>query len=630
MTKTSRDKGEINRDKPSLSWFVPRVTTVIFASFSAGAIRTILSLFLPLTQVEGSVELGILLAASGIAGLNFGKAFGALITSKYVEKVNEFTWSLLASLMILIGGVMTFTQVLLTLSLGLFVVGMGLGIALTSYMGIGVSKFTAKYRGIVLGIFEVSTYVSISLGAFFIGLISNQRDYWVASAVVIILGTIAMILVFLFLKRTSMPESEKTINTALKIKDIFIPPVKTKPVILAFLVGNLAKITEFIVVALVPFIIIQGEEGTNRLVATILGLFTIAWASLLVIGARIGDKYGRKWIVVIGLLGQGTSLYYLIVSEPMGKMISALSLGASIGLYYSSIAVIANDTVPPNIRKRLLGSYRFIADMTPLIGIIVLGIVFVILYVMEKAFTPLIASYLVIGTAGIIIVYALFYAMFAPETNPVWDSLKDIQKHLEFSRNIIIIGKSMVKELEKNRNDNITQLLKKAKQNERDADYVVNHLKHSLLGSFRPGEDAKYFMQTVLLQDKAIGQIYRGLRLLVWLSSTGTQIPKNFLKQIEQQLTLLEHLVNRLYKAVSSVVMELTEFEVKQHGVKEVEEELDQIYDSFMALLISEGKNENFITFYVLKECVEHFEKAANQFEDASDAFMELIYTKIA
>ncbi len=616
--------------KPTLNWFLPRVTVVVFVSFSAGALRTILSLYLPSTSVRGSAELGIILASAGIAGLNIGKSFGAFFTSRYVETVSEYTFNFLSGSLILLGGILSLFNSVIAISSGLFIVGFGLGVALTSSMGIGVSKFTSKYRGIVLGVLEVSTYVSISLGSFFIGFVSQVASLELTGFLVIMLGIITISTIIVMFKTRDEGGKEGAITTPLRLKDVIVPPVTNKTIIMTFILGFLAKTTEFTIATLIPYILIQAFQASNAVVASTLGFFTIGWASTLVIGARIGDKYGRKWLVVIGLIGQALGLYWLVQTGDRFQALPAFVIGVSIGIYYSSIAAIASDVVPPSIRKRLLGSYRVIADLTPFVDIIVLSLVMGLFLGLHRSFDTVIAKWLVISVSFAIGFYALFYALFAPETNPLWIHLGDLIEHLESSKSLLAIGQEMIPLFSTGEIELLQQYLAKAKQAERKADRVVEKMKKALLGGIKPGEVSKYFVGTVLLQDKAIGHVYRGIRLLTWLSMGGTEIPKIYLKHLEEQLILLNDLADRLEKAVKSVVQEITSFKELQMGVKLVEEELDAIYDGVMLELISKGSQIDYIHFSVLKETVDHFEKAANLLEDASDTFMELIYTIIS
>ncbi len=615
--------------KPTLHWFLPRVIVVVFVSFSAGALRTILSLYLPSTSVRGSAELGIILASAGIAGLNIGKSFGAFFTSRYVETLSEYKFNFLSGSLILLGGLLSLLNSVIAISSGLFIVGFGLGVALTSSMGIGVSKFTSKHRGIVLGVLEVSTYVSISLGSFFIGFVSQRANLEQTGFLVIMLGIIAISTIIVMF-RTKQETEKDAITSPLRLKDVIIPPVTNKTIIMTFILGFLAKTTEFTIATLVPYILIQAFQVSNAVVALTLGFFTIGWASTLVLGARIGDKYGRKWLVVVGLIGQALGLYWLVQSGEKLQVLPALVIGTSIGIYYSSIAAIASDVVPPSIRKRLLGSYRVIADLTPFVDIVILSLVMGLFLSLHRQFDTVIARWLVIAVSFAIGLYALFYALFAPETNPLWIHLDDLIKHLESSKDLLAIGQEMIPIFSKGDIESLQQHLTKAKQAERKADQVVEKMKKALLGGIKPGETSKYFVGTVLLQDKAIGHVYRGLRLLTWLSMGGTEIPKLYLKHLEEQLILLNDLANRLEMAVKSVVQEITSFKELQMGVKLVEEELDVIYDGVMLELISKGSQIDYVHFSVLKETVDHFEKAANLLEDASDTFMELIYTIVS
>lgn len=93
----------------------------------------------------------------------------------------------------------------------------------------------------------------------------------------------------------------------------------------------------------------------------------------------IGDRLGRKWLIVSGLaiVVVGLVLVALVgavASDPLaGFMVGALLMGAGTGVMYTNNLAAIVDHSDPSWRSSALGAYRFWRDMGYAVGALVTG-----------------------------------------------------------------------------------------------------------------------------------------------------------------------------------------------------------------------------------------------------------------
>jgi MFS family permease len=108
-------------------------------------------------------------------------------------------------------------------------------------------------------------------------------------------------------------------------------------------------------------------------IATGIALMAIVGIIVVTPGARLGDRIGRRRIVVVGLaiLGAADLLFIGVQSYPMFLLAAAL-VGTG-DFFASSQTALLSELVSPRQRSHVLAGYRFFVDIGALIGPVLLA-----------------------------------------------------------------------------------------------------------------------------------------------------------------------------------------------------------------------------------------------------------------
>jgi Arabinose efflux permease len=99
-----------------------------------------------------------------------------------------------------------------------------------------------------------------------------------------------------------------------------------------------------------PYIIIYSSEKLSQPLTAVAGLLTINAAVGLVataLGGAIADRFGRKWVMVVGLIFCAASWYFFRMATTMGFFIGLMALnGATTPLYRLAADSMMADLIP--------------------------------------------------------------------------------------------------------------------------------------------------------------------------------------------------------------------------------------------------------------------------------------------
>jgi EmrB/QacA subfamily drug resistance transporter len=106
----------------------------------------------------------------------------------------------------------------------------------------------------------------------------------------------------------------------------------------------------------------------------IVDAYTLVFAGLLLPAGAIGDRYGRKGVLLAGLGVFGTaSLAAIFVSDPTGLIALRACIGVGAALVMPTTLSIITNVFPPEERGRAVGIWAGIAGAGAMVGLLVAG-----------------------------------------------------------------------------------------------------------------------------------------------------------------------------------------------------------------------------------------------------------------
>lgn len=104
-------------------------------------------------------------------------------------------------------------------------------------------------------------------------------------------------------------------------------------------------------------------------------VYPAVWGAGQLVTGAVSDKYGRKWLIVGGMLIQAMALGMVAVGKDFGTWLAAaVLLGAGTALVYPTLLAAIGDVAHPAWRARSVGVYRLWRDGGFAVGALLAGI----------------------------------------------------------------------------------------------------------------------------------------------------------------------------------------------------------------------------------------------------------------
>jgi MFS family permease len=112
-----------------------------------------------------------------------------------------------------------------------------------------------------------------------------------------------------------------------------------------------------------------GEAGA--LAAT----YPAVWGLGQLVTGALSDRWGRKWLIVLGMLVQAVGLALVAVASSFGWwLVAGVLLGAGTAMVYPTLLAAVGDVAHPAWRARAVGTYRLWRDAGFAVGALVAGV----------------------------------------------------------------------------------------------------------------------------------------------------------------------------------------------------------------------------------------------------------------
>jgi MFS family permease len=237
---------------------------------------------------------------------------------------------------------------------------LGINQALTWSMTVNmmIDLVPAHRRGFAAGINEFAGYAGVSLLAFLTGLIAASHGLR-PEPFYLGIGVSVLGLVLSFMVRETAPSSRPS-------------PLRWVPRVgVPSLLGAATNLKDGLVWLALP--LMMTTRGFDLVqVGAVAGLYPLVWAGGQIVFGPLSDRYGRRRLILPGMLLQALGLLAMAVLPTFGGLLAAaVVLGLGTGMVYPTLIALVADRVPLAERATALGVYRFFRDGGYALGAIV-------------------------------------------------------------------------------------------------------------------------------------------------------------------------------------------------------------------------------------------------------------------
>jgi len=216
-------------------------------------------------------------------------------------------------------------------------------------------------RGFAAGVNEFAGYLGVSLAAFLTGLLAaayglRPEPFYLGIGVAVLGLALSL----------RVPETAASVGSS--------PLRWVRGVGVPSLLGAATNLKDGLVWLSLP--LMMSARGFDLVqVGTVAGLYPLVWAVGQIVFGPLSDRFGRRRLVLPGMLLQAAGLVLLAASASLpGLLVAAVVLGLGTGMVYPTLIALVADRVPVADRATALGVYRFFRDGGYALGAVVAAV----------------------------------------------------------------------------------------------------------------------------------------------------------------------------------------------------------------------------------------------------------------
>lgn len=263
--------------------------------------------------------------------------------------------------------------------------GVHQGLAWSATVIMKIDLVGARRRGFAMGLNEFAGYLAVALAAVASGIVAARYGLRAGPAY-FMLGTAltGLLLSVCFVRDTSAHAALEERHVAELTRDTERP---TLPQLLArstwshsglFSVsqaGLVNNLNDGLAWGVFP-LLFAGAGLSLRRTSVLVAIYPAVWGLCQLWTGPLSDRLGRKWLIVTGMLVQGTALAAMALVRGIAAWSSALvALGIGTALVYPTLLAAVGDIARPSWRGVAVGVYRLWRDLGYVAGALLAGVI---------------------------------------------------------------------------------------------------------------------------------------------------------------------------------------------------------------------------------------------------------------
>jgi DHA1 family multidrug resistance protein-like MFS transporter len=357
---------------------------------------------------------GVLQSAIGLAIAIYGLArfLVAIPTGQLADRFGRRATLVLGGLVTAVGNLLcAYAPNFPALVAARFVAGAGAAMILVTGVIVLADITTPAHRGRTMAIYQGVFTFAVGVGPLPGGVLAERFGLHAPFLVYAVCGVFAAAVAWFHIPETRDLRRADAADTAMPL-----PRFGAQ-------IRILTRHTGFVLVSLISFTSAVARTGAlfnvipvlahDRLALTTeriglgLALASVVGLALAYPAGVLVDQLGRKVVIVPSTIVSGISLVLFLVAPSYGWFLAGcVAWSVAAGVSGAAPAAYAADVAPPGMNAAAMSAYRMLSDLGYVVGPIALG-----------AITDLFGSESALaGTAALLVLVALLFARFAPET----------------------------------------------------------------------------------------------------------------------------------------------------------------------------------------------------------------------
>ena len=266
-------------------------------------------------------------------------------------------------------------------------------------------------RGLALGLNETAGYVSVGLAALLSGPLAAafglRRGPFGLAFVIALIGLVISALLIKDTRAHVARESDRA-TSRLAAGVFSAASWRDRDMLVCAQAGLVNNLNDAVAWGLLPLFLLARGLSLSR-IAVVAGAYALSWGAFQIPTGALSDRWGRRWLIVAGMLVQGAALATMPLSGALfGWLTAAIVMGAGTAMVYPTLLAAVGDIAAPTRRASAVGIYRLWRDLGYAAGAVLAGVI------ADRAGIPAAIT----TVAGVTIASGLVSALLLRETRP--------------------------------------------------------------------------------------------------------------------------------------------------------------------------------------------------------------------
>jgi DHA1 family multidrug resistance protein-like MFS transporter len=357
---------------------IPRDAWLLGASlFLAVAATNILTPLLP--NIKDDFAISIATAGLVVSTYGFARLLTDLPSGVALERIGESRVALGGAILLALGSVLgAFSPTVEVLIVARILSGLGSGL-MTAVILTGLSWTAgARNRGAVMSLFQLANNTGVAIYPLLGGVLGGLFT-WRLTFIVAGIGAVGSgILVLPLLRRIEAGRKRDVVSGKTDTLEFDLSPRRRKVALASVFSGVVANMVQRHGIRNTVLPLFAASVLFLNPIEIATGITTMAVVGIVVVtpGARLGDRIGRRRLVVVGLLILAAGDVAFTGANGYITFLLAAAVVGSGDFFSSSQTALLSELVEPRHRARVLAGYRFCVDLGALLGPLVLAFLF--------------------------------------------------------------------------------------------------------------------------------------------------------------------------------------------------------------------------------------------------------------
>jgi MFS family permease len=258
--------------------------------------------------------------------------------------------------------------------------GINQGLTWSATVVMKIDLVGPQRRGFAMGLNEFAGYVAVAIAALGGGFAATSFGLRAGPAYLgVAICAVGFLLSFLFVKDTSAHvefEEARRVSTTERPRIAHLLRQSLwsdRGLFSVSQAGFMNNLNDGLAWGIFPLLFVAAGLSVRQ-TSAMAAIYPAVWGISQLGTGALSDRWGRKWLIVAGMIVQGVALVAIALArKPFAWVVALVALGIGTALVYPTLLAAVGDIAQPSWRAATIGVYRLWRDLGYVAGALVAG-----------------------------------------------------------------------------------------------------------------------------------------------------------------------------------------------------------------------------------------------------------------